>query len=247
MTVTTLEIGAIVAEGATQMRGYDETLVEHYAVAMKNGAVFPPVTVFANGSRYYLADGFHRLGAAKAVKQKTIAAHIHEPIDTESAQRSAILFAVSANDAHGRNRTQEDKRRAVETLLKDPEWSKWTDREIGRQCRVSHTFVKGRRDKMINAGVLKDKPKRKAKRRGTEYEINTDKIGEKDPSPPKQKPTPEQKRVGADVRASMQRERTPASKPTWTHEDEHGYALLKSAWQKASLAAREKFRGEICA
>jgi hypothetical protein len=42
----------------------------------------------------------------------------------------------------GWGRTHDDKRRAVLTLLNDPEWSKWSDREIARLCAVSHEFVR---------------------------------------------------------------------------------------------------------
>jgi hypothetical protein len=38
-------------------------------------------------------------------------------------------------------RTAEDKRKVVARLLADPEWAKWADREIGRICAVSPTFV----------------------------------------------------------------------------------------------------------
>jgi hypothetical protein len=38
-------------------------------------------------------------------------------------------------------RTNEDKRRAVATLLNDPEWSQWSDREIGRRCGVRDRMV----------------------------------------------------------------------------------------------------------
>src|SRR4051794_27961438 len=38
-------------------------------------------------------------------------------------------------------RTNEDKRRAVLTLLNDPDWARWSDREIARQCAVTHPFV----------------------------------------------------------------------------------------------------------
>ena len=52
-----------------------------------------------------------------------------------------MLFSVGANAAHGLPRTREDKRPAVLTLLGDAEWSKWSDREIARQCGVAHSFV----------------------------------------------------------------------------------------------------------
>lgn len=52
-----------------------------------------------------------------------------------------MLFSVGANAMHGLRRTNEDKRKAVETLLADEEWSKWSDREIARKFGVGHPFV----------------------------------------------------------------------------------------------------------
>jgi len=226
----------VIAEGTTQMRGYDDKLVERYAEAMKDGAVFLPVVVFAAGSKFYLADGFHRVGAARALKRKTIEAEIHEPINGESPQRSAILYAVGANETHGRNRSLEDKRRAVETLLKDPEWSRWTDREIARQCRVSPTFVGRLRTRLINGGVLEREEKRKAKRNGTTYEVDTKNIGAA-------KSKPEQEKVGAQVREK--REQKLKQEPEWTAADEHSYKALRREWSRATEAARAKFLAEV--
>jgi len=39
-------------------------VMEDYAEQMRNGVEFPPITVFFDGKEYWLADGFHRLGAA---------------------------------------------------------------------------------------------------------------------------------------------------------------------------------------
>lgn len=41
----------------------------------------------------------------------------------------------------GVNRTNKEKRDAVELLLSDPEWSAWSNAEIARQCNVSPAFV----------------------------------------------------------------------------------------------------------
>lgn len=41
----------------------------------------------------------------------------------------------------GLKRTNEDKRRAVLILLKDPEWQMWSDRRIACHAGVSNTFV----------------------------------------------------------------------------------------------------------
>lgn len=238
-----LQLSKIVAEGTTQARQYDEGLAQRYAEAMKDGAVFPPVVVFANGTNYYLADGFHRLAAAKANKLAAIRAEIRQPMDGESAQRSAILYAVGANDEHGQNRTNADKRHAVEMLLRDPVWSTWTDREIARQCRVSNNFVSTQRTRLINGGVLKREDKRKRKdKHGNVSEINTEKIGK---STKREKLTPEQKKVATETKASVERQAKAKDEPAWSHADQHGYDLLKSAWRNATKAAREKFLAEV--
>src|SRR5262245_57379811 len=44
-------------------------------------------------------------------------------------------------------RTQLDKRRAVERLLSDPEWARWSDRKIAEAAKVDHkTVAKIRRE-----------------------------------------------------------------------------------------------------
>jgi hypothetical protein len=46
-----------------------------------------------------------------------------------------------ANAAHGLRRTNADKRRGAQTLLRDEEWSQWSDREIARQCNAGPHLV----------------------------------------------------------------------------------------------------------
>lgn len=52
------------------------------------------------------------------------------------------------------NRTNEDKRKAVELLLSDPDWSQWSSAEIARRCNVSTSFVTSIRNEK-EAGVSK--------------------------------------------------------------------------------------------
>jgi hypothetical protein len=111
-------------------------VVDEYAAAMRKGAVFPPVVVFFDGTTNWLAEGFHRLEAVEKIGRKEILADIRP-----GSKRDAMLHAAASNAAHGLRRTQEDKRRAVATLLQDEEWSKWSDREIGRHCCVDHKTV----------------------------------------------------------------------------------------------------------
>ncbi|MFZ5832950.1 MAG: ParB N-terminal domain-containing protein [Planctomycetota bacterium] len=132
-----LPVDAIRLDGGTQPREkIDTDVVEEYAEALRAGDRFPPVVVFFDGVAYWLADGFHRWhGHRKADMEKI------ECLVTVGTQRHAILYSVKANATHGLHRTNADKRRAVLTLLNDPEWSTWSDREIARQCAVSADLV----------------------------------------------------------------------------------------------------------
>jgi len=115
----------------------NEAVIREYAEAMRGGAKFPPVVVFNDGDNHWLADGFHRVLAAKEAGLKKIDAEVRE-----GTSRDAILYAVGANATHGLRRTNADKRKVVETLLKDEEWRGWSDREIAKKCLVSHEFVR---------------------------------------------------------------------------------------------------------
>jgi 3',5'-cyclic AMP phosphodiesterase CpdA len=121
-----------------QMRtaGIDAAVVADYAEAMLSGIEFPPVVLFFDGATYWPGDGFHRLEAARRSECDTILADVRE-----GSKREATLFAVGANASHGLRRTAADKRRAVQAMLKDPEWTKWSDREIGKRCAVDHKTV----------------------------------------------------------------------------------------------------------
>jgi hypothetical protein len=135
--MTTLAIASIRLDGGTQSRAClsAETTAE-YTEAIRAGAVFPKPVVFFDGKRYWLADGFHRVAAHVAAD--------HERIECDVRQgdmRAAILHSVGANAAHGLRRSNADKRRAVEMLLRDEEWAKKSDRWIADKCGVSDPFV----------------------------------------------------------------------------------------------------------
>lgn len=130
-----------------------EALVRQYAAAMKEqlaegGLRFPPVILFLDRSDYWLADGFHRVLAAGRAGLTDVSAHVHP-----GNRRDAILFGISANGTHGQPRTSADKRKAVELLLADPEWSQWSNREIGRRCQVAHSLVNRMRQGLSGLGV----------------------------------------------------------------------------------------------
>lgn len=139
-----LKVSQIRTDGGTQMRvgPRNQDAVREYADVLKEGGHLPPVTVFFDGRDYWLADGFHRHSAHLFLSLPDIEADVRE-----GSKRDAILHAVGANASHGLRRTNADKRRAVEALLKDEEWGSWSDREIARASHTSHPFVaKARQD-----------------------------------------------------------------------------------------------------
>lgn len=135
-----LEIKFIRTDGGTQARAKlnPETVDDYRDVLRDSDATwpFPAVVVFHDGSAYWLADGFHRIAAARQHGRFVCEADVRQ-----GTQRDAVLYAAGANADHGLRRTNEDKRRAVLRLLEDSEWGQWSDREIARRCKVSHPFV----------------------------------------------------------------------------------------------------------
>jgi len=135
--VRDVELALIKLDQKAQPRDHLNTdVVAEYAEAMANGAAFPPLVVFFDGAAYWLADGFHRHYAAIGNQAKTFPCDVRH-----GGLRDAILFSCGANAAHGYKRSNADKRHAVMRLLQDAEWSKWSDREIARQCWVNHHLV----------------------------------------------------------------------------------------------------------
>lgn len=133
----TIPINSLRIDGGTQTRAQlNESVVAEYAEVIRFGGSLPPVTVYFDGSENWLADGFHRYHAHRAAGAMEIEADVRN-----GTKRDAILHSVGANAVHGLRRTNEDKRRAVTTLLGDKEWAAWTDREIAKACGVSHPFV----------------------------------------------------------------------------------------------------------
>jgi hypothetical protein len=128
---------SLIRDGGAQMRvEMRPDTIRDYADDMLDGAVFPPIIIFHDGADHWLADGYHRVEAAKLIERETIAADVRE-----GTARDAILFGIGANALHGLRRTQADKRRAVERLLRDPEWSQLSDRKIATIAKVDHKTV----------------------------------------------------------------------------------------------------------
>jgi uncharacterized ParB-like nuclease family protein len=132
-----LNINSIIIDKGTQSRAaISEETVTDYAEAMQAGDEFPPVIVYHDGVEYYLADGFHRLHAAKRLHKASIQADVKT-----GTLRDAILYSLGANRDHGLRRSNADKRKCVQTLLEDFEWGELSVNEMARICGVSPQLV----------------------------------------------------------------------------------------------------------
>jgi hypothetical protein len=146
-----LSLDSIRLDAGTQTRAHiDEATVAEYAEAMVRGDEFPPVVVFQQDGEFILADGFHRVKAARRARLKHIVAEVRQ-----GGRLDALRFALGANHKHGLRRSNGDKRRAVELALAD--FGNQSDRLLAELCGVSQPFVGNIRHQLIT--VISSKPR----------------------------------------------------------------------------------------
>lgn len=151
-------------DGGTQSRAeLNQEVIADYAEHVDD---LPPSLVFFDGESYWLVDGFHRVAAHEKAGRSDVRCEVRQ-----GTRRDAVLESVGVNAKHGLRRTNADKRRAVETLLRDEEWrtkrKAWiaakagvSDRTVARimnefrQCQNSPAFpekVEGKDGKLYPA------------------------------------------------------------------------------------------------
>lgn len=229
--IKTLPLSAIRTNGGTQTRvQLNAAAVKEYGEAMTEGVHFPPVTVFFDGADHWLADGFHRVQASMDIGALSIDAEIRP-----GNQRDAKLYSVGANAHHGLRRTNEDKRKAVHTLLADTEWAAWSDREIAKACVVSRSLVAEVRSSLAEKPVttgLGEKPAGRTykTKHGTTAQMDTEGVAESNKARAK-----EARPTEAEV-ASPAAIATPLEK----HDEEPGPVVVEKAPTAAALAKAAK-------
>lgn len=202
-----LNLLAIRLDGETQARvSLNQAQVTEYSEHMKDGDQFPPITVFHDGSDYWLADGFHRYFATKANGLVSIEAEVKE-----GTKRDALLFAFGANGRRGLSLSADDKRSIVKRMLEDEEWRQWTNAEIARHVGVSKMTV-GRIKTQLEAEVEAETPttKKYVDKHGNESVMETKNIKEAKKKEPKEEkktaptaPTIEQDDLIADLKDTI--------------------------------------------
>lgn len=176
-TTASLAVSQIRTDGGTQPRVLtNDQTVKEYAERYKAGDAFPPIVVFFDGEYHWLGDGNHRLLAQMVeLGRKSVLAEIRK-----GTRRDALLYAMGANTDHGLRRTNQDKRRAVEVLLTDEEWSQWSNVVIARHTGVGESFVRKVRDELAAAAPSSHGAKmgeRTVRRGDSVYTMKTDQIG----------------------------------------------------------------------
>jgi len=130
--------------------------VVDYTEAYRRKEDLPPIVVAEKDpGKFILADGHHRVEAARDAGLKKIKAEV-----IAGGHDAALLFALSANTKHGVQRTGADKRHAIEIALeKFPDRS---SRVIAKMCAVDDgTVAKVKRQ--IKAQDDRDKAAKKLK------------------------------------------------------------------------------------
>lgn len=114
----------------------DDETINEYSAEMRAGTEFPPVILFqfADGT-LLLADGFHRVAAARKAGRTDIQAEVRV-----GERQEAVTYALGANTQHGLRRTSADKRRCVEVALR--EFADFSDRRLADLCCVTDFLVR---------------------------------------------------------------------------------------------------------
>lgn len=130
-----LSLSAVQLDTSIQCRADINTdTVSEYAQGMADGAQFPSIVVFGSAEKCWLGDGWHRVLAAQQLLFEEIEADLRA-----GGRADALKYALGANAAHGRRRTNADKRRCVEIALR--EFPSLSSRAIAELCGVSHHTV----------------------------------------------------------------------------------------------------------
>lgn len=166
-----MDLSQVIADTRCQSRvELNDALVGEYAEAMAAGESFPPLSAVKADDGIYLFDGFHRLYAMRRAGRTSARVELWD-----GTFRDAVLRAVAANANHGKRRSNADKRKSVETLLSDPEWSMWSNSEIARRCMVSDKTVASIRQTVTSD--FRSEERTYTDRHGNVVTMNTANIG----------------------------------------------------------------------
>lgn len=170
-TIRSLPISSIRKDGETQHRAaIDLTLVSTYSDLLEEGTIFPPITVWWDGSYYWLTDGFHRTAAAERAGLTEITAEVRT-----GSLGDAQWDSYSANHCHGLRWSTEEVQRVIELALAHPNASHQSNVQIAKHLHISENTVRRWRKKL--SSPRGEDSTRIVTRGASTYLIATKKIG----------------------------------------------------------------------
>jgi hypothetical protein len=222
-----------------------DKVAEYKNLYLETPSLLPAVVVFTDGSEIWLADGFHRLAAAKEASLKEIRS------ETNTGTRDdALTFALSANATHGMPRSNADKRRAVSAALS--KWPKESSKKIAALCAVSSTLVDNIRSELPT--VVSSEPETRVGKDGKERRLPKKKTEPKPEQQPSSEPTPEPKKRNQfdDDTATMAAGQLSQETSTYNsaeaiaagdeaEKDNSWLKCLKNMWNKSTKKNRQLF------
>lgn len=153
-----MSIEEISIYGGTQTRSNtNDDAIDSYAESIEGGQSFPPVEVYFDGAKYWLADGFHRLLAYKRAGKSQVQAHIFQ-----GSRKDALLHALGANSRNSLYRSNADKRSAVEIALE--EFPEEPNTFIAKICAVSPSMVRSARKRFDDLNNIESEESKSSKR-----------------------------------------------------------------------------------
>jgi hypothetical protein len=182
-----LSVAEIRTDGGTQNRATDSSVVRQYAALMADETVFPPLTVWFDGTYYWLTDGFHRLAAAAECGFKFVNAYIHT-----GSLEDAIWDSFCANSQHGLRRKRSDIVVLIDRALKHSKASSLSNVQIGKHLGIPEATVRRWRKRLSSSSD--DDACRKVNRNGTSYTLHLKKVTPRHGRSPQQKSKEQLKR-----------------------------------------------------
>lgn len=133
-----------------RVHGTDDAVTTEYKNDLLSGAEFPDVIAFQTPDKeLLLADGFKRVAAHEQAGMSEIAVRIYK-----GTRDDAIWYSCSANKAHGQRRSNDDKRKAVQSALLIESKRSMSDRAIAEHCGTSPAMVGSIRQRMVADGHI---------------------------------------------------------------------------------------------
>jgi hypothetical protein len=126
-------------------------------------APFPPIVAFAENpktaletpdEKIWIADGFHRVKAAKKANIVRIKLDLRK-----GGKREALLYALGANGEHGLHLSLDERRANAQAMLADEEWRTWSNVEISAHVHLAPNTIEKLRKTVEGAQVDERKGK----------------------------------------------------------------------------------------